>query len=136
MLSEEGSRRVDGLLAAGLLEFPAPVFGLGRFSIPVLGGAYLRLIPEPLFRLALRMRSLEVGDWTYAHPYDFDTTEPFFRRPDQPWLEAKLLFARRRLMLRRFNRLVVSGSPTLGECAERLGRSADLPVFPSEVIPA
>ena len=62
MFSEEGSRRVDGLLAAGLLEFPARVFGRGRFSIPALGGAYLRLTPELVFRLALRMRSPEVGD--------------------------------------------------------------------------
>ena len=119
----------------GLLELPVPVFGRGRFSIPALGGAYLRLTPELVFRLALRMSSLEVGDWTYAHPYDFDTTEPFFRRPGQPWLEAKLLFARRRLMLRRFNRLVVSGSPTLGELAEDLRKAANLPVFPSEAMP-
>ena len=37
-------------------------------------------------------------------------------------------------MLRRFSRQVVSGSPTLGDFAEELRRSANLPVFPSKAI--
>ncbi len=113
----------------GLLELPSPVFGMGRLSLPVLGGAYLRLMPMFIIRTALRRRSADRGDWTYAHPYDFDTSEQFFRQPDQSWIEARLLFARRKHMLRRFSRLIGAGTPTLGEFANRLHSSNQLPVF-------
>ncbi len=113
----------------GLLELPSPVFGMGRLSLPVLGGAYLRLMPMFIIRTALRRRSADRGDWTYAHPYDFDATESFFRRPDQSWLEARLLFARRKHMLTRFSRLISAGAPTLGEFANGLHSSNQLPVF-------
>jgi len=114
---------------SGLLEIPVPVLGRGRLSVPALGGAYLRLAPKAIVRWAHRGRSAEAGDWTYAHPYDFDPTEPFFRRPGQAWLEARLLFARRKLMLGRFDSLMSAGSPTLGEFAAGLRRSVDLPTF-------
>jgi peptidoglycan/xylan/chitin deacetylase (PgdA/CDA1 family) len=113
----------------GLLELPSPVFGIGRLALPVLGGAYLRLMPGFVVRRASRNRSADRGDWTYAHPYDFDTTEHFFRRPDQSWIEARLLFGRRKHMLRRFSRLISAETPTLGEFANGLHCSHQLPVF-------
>ena len=115
----------------GLLELPSPVFGIRRLALPVLGGAYLRLIPGFVVRRAARNRSADKGDWTYAHPYDFDTTEQFFRRPGQPWLEARLLFARRQQMLGRFSRLIQADTPTLGEFATSLQTSCTLQVFDS-----
>ena len=113
----------------GLLELPSPVFGIRRLSLPMLGGAYLRLMPGFVIRMASQNLSADRGDWTYAHPYDFDTTEPFFRRPDQSWIEARLLFARREKMLGRFQRLITTGTPTLGEFANGLHSSNQLPVF-------
>lgn len=101
---------------SGLVEFPVPVFGVRSLGLPVLGGAYLRLLPSSIVRLAERS-SRDVGRWTYAHPYDFDADEQFFRRPGQSWLVAKLLFARRRLMLPRVMDLVGSGGGTLGSLA-------------------
>jgi peptidoglycan/xylan/chitin deacetylase (PgdA/CDA1 family) len=121
---------------SGLIEIPVPVFGRGRLSVPALGGAYLRLAPRVIIRWACRGRSAEAGDWTYAHPYDFDLSEPFFRRPGQAWLEARLLFARRRLMLARFDNLMNAGSPTLGDFAAGLQKSVDLPTFQPTALPA
>jgi hypothetical protein len=89
-----------------------------------------------IIRWARRGRSAEAGDWTYAHPYDFDLSEPFFRRPEQAWLEARLLFARRRLMLARFDNLMNAGSPTLGDFAAGLQKSVDLPTFQPTALPA
>ena len=114
---------------SGLLELPAPIFGLGRFALPVLGGAYLRLMPWAVVWAAGRTRSADNGDWTYIHPYDLDTEEPFFRRPGQSWIEAKLLFARRTLMFRRVAGFIGTGTPTLGEYALRLGHSDGVPTF-------
>ncbi len=113
----------------GLLEIPAPVFGLRRFALPALGGAYLRLMPQAVVWMASRRRSADNGDWTYIHPYDLDTEEPFFQHPGQSWIEAKLLFARRSHMLHRVTRFIEGGTPTLGEYAQRLGNSAKLPEF-------
>jgi Domain of unknown function (DUF3473) len=112
-----------------LLELPAPVFGLGKFSIPVLGGAYVRLVPGFVVRLAAKGRSAAAGDWTYSHPYDFDESEPFFRRPDQLRLVARLLFARRSRMLTRVSGLVNGTAITLGEYALSLCADDSLPVF-------
>ena len=79
--------------------------------------------------MASRRRSADNGDWTYIHPYDLDTEEPFFQHPGQSWVEAKLLFARRSHMLHRVTRFIEGGTPTLGEYAQRLGNSAKLPEF-------
>lgn len=99
----------------GLVELPSPVYGIGKWSLPVLGGAYLRLAPAPLVALAARSAAGERGAWTYSHPYDFDADEPFVRRGEQSWVFAKLLFARRSLMLRRVMRLADPRGLTLGE---------------------
>lgn len=99
----------------GLVELPSPVVGFGKLSLPVLGGAYLRLTPAPLVRLAAHSIGDRRGAWTYAHPYDFDADEPFVRRGEQSWIFAKLLFARRSLMLRRVMQLAGPGSVTLAD---------------------
>lgn len=101
----------------GLVELPSPVFGVGKWALPVLGGAYLRLAPAPLVRLAARSTGDVRGAWTYSHPYDFDADEPFVRRGEQSWLFAKLLFARRSLMLRRVMLLADPRGVTLADLA-------------------
>ena len=88
----------------GLIEFPSPVLAIGSLGLPVLGGAYLRLVPSMVVNLAERVTRAD-GRWVYAHPYDFDIDEPFSRRPGQSLVVTKLLFARRALMLERVRRL-------------------------------
>ena len=124
-----GAPRRPFLWECGLLELPAPVWGFGSFALPLLGGAYLRLAPAALVSLAARGRSVESGDWSYCHPYDFDFTEPFFRRRGQSWVEARLLFAFRGRMLNRFAGFAKPGTPTLGEYARRVIAQGGLPVF-------
>ena len=101
----------------GLVEFPAPVFGAGPIAVPLLGGAYLRLAPSPLVHLAARRARRRAGQWTYAHPYDFDVDEPFARYDGQSWPVARLLFLRRGLMLRRVLSLADPAARPLGELA-------------------
>jgi peptidoglycan-N-acetylglucosamine deacetylase len=113
----------------GLIELPSPVFGLGKFSIPVLGGAYVRLVPGFVVRLAAKGCAAADGHWTYSHPYDFDTSEPFFRRPGQSWVVARLLFAHRGRMLTRVAGLMTPSAVTLGEFALSLNTDDSLPVF-------
>ncbi len=103
--------------SCGLVEFPSPVLGVGPAGVPVLGGAYLRLAPAPLVWLAERRARHRRGAWSYSHPYDFDVDEPFMRHDGQSWLFAKLLFARRRLMLGRVLRLAGTQSGSLGSLA-------------------
>jgi hypothetical protein len=96
----------------GLIEFPSPVLAVGPLGLPVLGGAYLRLVPSAVVTLAERVTRAD-GRWVYAHPYDFDAEEPFRQLPGQSLVVAKLLFARRRLMLDRVRRLSGAGVSTL-----------------------
>ena len=114
----------------GLLELPSPVFGIGKMALPVLGGAYLRLMPRFVVQLASRGRSADRGDWTYVHPYDIDTNEPFFRVPDQSWIEARLMFARRMHMFDRVRGFAVAETPTLEKFAATIVDSQELQVFP------
>ena len=61
----------------GLIEFPSPTLGLGKFRLPILGGAYLRLSPKLLVKVAQRISTKKQGAWSYCHPYDFDIDEEF-----------------------------------------------------------
>lgn len=114
----------------GLIEFPSPVLAVGPIGLPVLGGAYLRLVPSVVVSLAERVTRAE-GRWVYAHPYDFDSDEPFSRRPEQSLIVAKLLFARRTLMLERIRRLSGRGVSSLEALANDYEFTRRLPTFSS-----
>lgn len=101
----------------GLIEFPVPVVGVGCFGLPLLGGAYVRLVPAAVVRLAAARARHTVGAWTYAHPYDFDVDEPYTRLDGQQWWVTRLLFLRRRLMLDRVIGLSARSAKPLGELA-------------------
>jgi polysaccharide deacetylase family protein (PEP-CTERM system associated) len=101
----------------GLVEFPSPVFGIGPIAIPVLGGAYLRLLPGSLVKIAASRARNQIGSWTYAHPYDFDVNEPFRCYQGQTWLSSRLLFARRRHMLSRVLGVGTGSAPKLADLA-------------------
>jgi polysaccharide deacetylase family protein (PEP-CTERM system associated) len=87
----------------GLVELPVPTAGLGRAQLPYLGGTYLRILPEPVILLVHRRgdRSLP---WTYMHPYDVDTAEPYWVVPDAGWMSPALWVGRTSL-LRKLDRL-------------------------------
>lgn len=124
-----GAPQTPFVWPCGLVEFPSPVLGIGPAGLPVLGGAYLRLAPAPLVRIATTRARRNLGAWSYSHPYDFDVEEPFTRHGDQSWLFAKLLFARRRLMLRRVLELAGDDSRPLASIATDATVRAGLPVY-------
>ena len=121
--------RVPFLWPSGLIEFPSPTLGLGKFRLPILGGAYLRLSPKLLVNVAKRNSSKHVGAWSYCHPYDFDVDEEFHVRKENGWLFSKLLFARRRLMLNRINNIVTPGSLSLGQIANAVSDQHHLSIW-------
>ena len=64
-------------------------------ALPLLGGAYLRLVPAAAVRVAARRARRRVRAWTYAHPYDFDEGEPYtFVNGGELLLEFLLLAVR------------------------------------------
>ena len=116
----------------GLVELPAPVGGAGRFQVPALGGAYVRILPWPVVRQTQqRQRESDVA-WTYCHPYDFDPDEPFWVVPEVGRAGSRLIWFNRSNMLRRLDRLFADGAaPPLRERVERL--SSDLTTFTPEM---
>lgn len=98
------------LWSSGLVEFPVPTFGFGKIGAPLLGGAYLRLAPQPIFDIARRIGSSRTGEWSYCHPYDFEVNAEFERVRDSSWIFSKLLFMRRGLMLERIENLLKYGN--------------------------
>jgi len=99
----------------GLIEFPAPVTGVGPFKIPYLGGTYIRLLPWSVHRGIRRIMPSVDGTVLYCHPYDFDTSEPFWWVADVGPL-APLLWVGRKGLTAKLERLVADGTaPPLRE---------------------
>lgn len=78
----------------GLLEIPVPVAKLGSVTIPYLGGVYLRYLPSSIIKRLVE-KNLEQHLWTYCHPYDFDSNEPFFRIKGASLLTSLILWFNR-----------------------------------------
>jgi polysaccharide deacetylase family protein (PEP-CTERM system associated) len=69
--------RVTGPSGAVLAEFPLSTLSLGPVRIPVLAGAYLRLLPLPFSLLALeRHRALARAVMVNVHPWEVDPQQP------------------------------------------------------------
>jgi len=119
----------------GLLELPCPVAGTGRLRVPFLGGIYLRYFPPMLSRRLVRGFAATAILWSYVHPYDIDTDEPFFVMPHAGWLVSRLVHTRRSATLPRLDAaLAACGGPgrPLGELASEL-ETEELPqVDPGE----
>lgn len=61
-----------------LWEFPMTTLRLGGRNLPCAGGGYFRLLPYPLFRLALRRVNRHDGNAGifYFHPWEVDPGQP------------------------------------------------------------
>lgn len=112
----------------GLLELPCPVIGVGRMMVPYLGGIYLRYVPAPIARAALRRTRPEAVAWSYSHPYDIDQEEPFFVLPYAGWLTSRILHTKRRATLPVLDSLIstAGAGPPLASIASSLS-GAELP---------
>lgn len=103
------------LWPSGLIELPVTTFGIGYLRAPIIGGAYLRLSLRALVAAATFQAARNDFGMTYCHPYDFDDQEPFTVREGDSWIFSKLLFARRKLMLKRVMSVVSPGSRSLAQ---------------------
>jgi len=64
-----------------LMEFPLPALKMGRWGMPVTGGAYLRLLPYGVQYLGLkRMESCAEPVILYFHPWELDPDQPRLAR--------------------------------------------------------
>jgi len=77
-----------------LLEIPVPVANIGPVSIPYLGGVYLRYLPKSLIKKIIELSNGK-NLWTYCHPYDFDSDEPFFKIKGAGLLTSLILWFNR-----------------------------------------
>lgn len=104
----------------GLVEFPVPVIRLPGFSLPAIGGGYLRLLPSFVVSLHLLLARQLPMCWTYCHPYDFDGSTHLPQSPG--FLLQRVIGRRRALMLPRILGIV---DPT----ATRFSQALDAPQF-------
>jgi peptidoglycan-N-acetylglucosamine deacetylase len=125
-----GAPRQPFKWTCGLVEFPVPLFGVGKLALPALGGAYLRLVPSIVFKLALRAKNSNIYPWTYVHPYDFDTQAIRYRINSRGLVFSNLLFARRHLMESRLRQCLVDGqAPEFREVCGSVDFIQNLPEF-------
>ena len=113
----------------GLLELPCPVAGVKSVQVPFLGGIYMRYVPLALGRRMVRRLDAHTVRWSYVHPYDVDTEEPFFVLPHAGWLVSRIVHTRRGATLRRLDAMLEAcGGPgrPLGDLAAEL-EAAQLP---------
>jgi len=109
----------------GLLEIPCPVGRIGPLSVAFLGGMNLRYLPPWRYR----WMTAAVGEqtcWTYCHPYDIDTEEPFRVIPEVGLLRSVLLWCNRRITLRRWGELAANPAPRFADRLEGLRRRAQV----------
>ncbi|MBD3226425.1 MAG: DUF3473 domain-containing protein [Caldithrix sp.] len=60
-----------------LIEFPMPTLRILGKNIPFGGGGYLRLLPLPFTKMAIRrFHSLRQPSIIYVHPWEFDDDQP------------------------------------------------------------
>lgn len=104
-----GAPRQPFLWPNGLAELPAPLAGVGKLTVPYLGGTYFRIIPWVAIAAARRVFDSGRVPWTYIHPYDFDTEEPYWPVPDAGRL-APLLWVNRKRMFAKLDRLLARGA--------------------------
>ena len=91
----------------GLLEIPCPVGRVGPLALPFLGGMYLRYLPPwRLRRLAGTLGPENPAVWTYCHPYDLDTEEPFGRAEGRGLLASLFLWCNRGVAVERLRVLM------------------------------
>ncbi len=113
---------------SGLLELPSPTGGIGRFAVPALGGAYLRILPWSVVRRTGERQPAGAVGWTYCHPYDFDPDERYWVVPEVGPLASRLLWFNRKHMLDRLDRLFEAGAAApLRDRARALGSVATFP---------
>lgn len=56
-----------------LVEFPVSIYFLHKLGFPVAGGGYMRLLPLPILKRALRAINAQGRPFVlYCHPYEFD----------------------------------------------------------------
>jgi len=72
--------RIDLGGGLSLVEYPLTTTRLGRWNLPVAGGAYLRLLPGPVFRWGFQ-RAVRSGRAAvlYVHPWEIDPDQPRLR---------------------------------------------------------
>jgi polysaccharide deacetylase family protein (PEP-CTERM system associated) len=100
---------------AGIAELPCPVVRMGGYGIPYLGGTYLRVLPWPAVRLALRGNADGAGRWLYCHPYDFDVDAPRWA-VESSRFQNWLLWVNRHRMFGKVTRVLATGAaPPLRE---------------------
>jgi polysaccharide deacetylase family protein (PEP-CTERM system associated) len=127
--------RIDLGEGRSIREFPLTTLRLGRVTLPVAGGAYLRFMPGWLFRWAFS-RAASRGRPTvlYTHPWELDADQP---RQPVPWPVAVNHYTnlgrtegRLRALLSRLRFL------PMGEVLAALERSNALPSRRLEVLEA
>lgn len=93
-------RRVGGTL----IEFPMPTSRFGPLHLPIAGGAYQRILPEPYIYAGLRRLNRAGQPFViYMHPWELDPGQP--RGPVKDH-NAWLHYANLRGSSRRFTRLL------------------------------
>ena len=72
-----------------LWEFPAAIARVGGIDLPVSGGFYLRTLPAPVFRWALKRINEGGPFFVYLHPWECDVNTP---RVPLPFLSKKATY--------------------------------------------
>jgi polysaccharide deacetylase family protein (PEP-CTERM system associated) len=77
---ERGIVRLELGDGRSILEYPPTTMRVGRWNVPVAGGAYLRILPPAVFRFCFRRatRSGRPG-LIYVHPWEVDPEQPRVR---------------------------------------------------------
>ena len=104
--------------SSGLIELPCPLLRVSMLDLPYLGGTYLRVLPDFVRRHGQRRAGSEEVLWTYSHPWEFDTDEPYHVHEHIGAVASRVAWLRRGRMEDRVRRLL--SEPTAPPLVERV----------------
>jgi hypothetical protein len=87
-------------------------------DLPYLGGTYLRVLPDFVRRHGQSRAGSEEILWTYSHPWEFDTDEPYHVHEHIGAVASRVAWLRRGRMESRVRRLL--SEPTAAPLVERV----------------
>ena len=113
---------------ASIREFPLTPLPVGRFVLPLAGGAYLRFLPPSLFvRAFLHLVNRGTPTVLYLHPWEIDPGQP---RQSVNWRVRVNHYHNLDRMEARVRRLLDAVSfRTMGEVLAQLDASGNLPLL-------
>lgn len=108
-LDISGFEKVDDLIYKkdDFFEYEIPTLKIGKYSIPISGGGYLRLLPIWIFRILIKKYSKQHSNFLlYLHPFEL-TNKKLSLPKELPWISQFRMLIGRKHNLKKIEKIII-----------------------------